>query len=186
MKFLKLLTIACALLLLVSCGSGKSESGKNTPADNTSTVASTVESGKEETTTAKSAENVKVEINSVKMDYSSLDGQEEGRVGSPYAKVGKSYVIKVYAYGADATDEPYTSDQIEYSVKACDGTTVIDFVKVEPGEAPNEFILTPLSKGLDKRFDISASARVKSEKVWHGAPQLFSVNIVPADYEPMN
>ena len=164
MKLLKGIILCSAILALTACGPEKEKSAPVSGDDQPTTSES------------ESAPATVVEIQSVKMDYSSFEMYEFPEI--PYVFLGKKYLVKVFAYGED-TETPLESDEIEYRVTGNDGTTVLSYIKVEQAEKPNEFYLTATSQGTGMgKFDLHAMAKLKKEQVWNSAPFVNSIDIV--------
>lgn len=168
MKFLKGIILCTALLALTACGS-KKEAPAPVSSENQPVTSET-------TSESESAPATVVEIQSVKMDYSSFEMYEFPEI--PYVYLGKQYLVKLFAYGED-TETPLESDQIEYRLTGNDGTTVLSYIKVEQGDKPNEFYLTATSQGTGiGKFDLHGMAKLKKDKVWSSAPFVNSIDIV--------
>ena len=185
MKALKVAMLASALTLLASCGKSQQSSfavsSKVEPTSSKSAEASeqsevTEQSEASEEATSESLEQLKIYC--ARTDISSMEEPET--IGASFVYVGKPYLIKVYAYD-QAQEAPLESDLIEYSCTANDGTTVIDYVDVQPGEKSNEFIFTAKKKALQYgRFDIAGKVRLKGEKAWLAAPHIYSIDVYEA------
>lgn len=168
MKFKKEITLACSLLLLAACGSAKETSTSVSSAAQQQETSATSEAAQTSLTSEGEAvtSEEEIKIYTVGMDLSDLEQPEY--TGAPYVYVGKQYHVTVYAYAA-GSNTPLESEKIEYKLTGNEGTTVIDYVKCEVGEKPNEFTITALNKALTwGHFDLHGCARLKGDKVWSG------------------